>query len=342
MNSSIGILTFHNANNYGAVLQSYALSTTISKLHPDWSVKFLNYDSPSMPLRAAQSEVFSNFCTKHLSITDPLDSAEALSNYLIHNNYTAVVTGSDQVWNLNLTGGDTKYYLDFVPKGINKYSYAASIGANVLDNTMQATIPALVSSFDKISLREESHVNFIQNCAPCKVTSHLDPTLLLTADEYTKEFQLTATSEKYILLFYFQGDPFLIDLANLLSAKYKLKLIAISGYDNCMFINGSLTPGNITPEHWLEYIQNASLVLTDSFHCTSFSIIFHKPFYTYTGGTGNSVRLLNILEKLQLLNRNLISIKDINAIDFTCDYTAAECILTVERKKAFDYLKSFC
>ncbi|MGN0513852.1 MAG: polysaccharide pyruvyl transferase family protein [Lachnospiraceae bacterium] len=340
MNKNIGILTYHNANNYGAVLQAFALSHTLKELYGDESaIQIIDYDSPSMPLKEKQIGVFREFCNEYLPVSKPVATKNELARYISSNSFDAIIAGSDQVWNLSLNGNDTTYFLDFVHAPVKKFSYAASIGSNQLNESVKKRIPELLSSFDKISLREKSHLQFIQDSVNCPVCNTLDPSLLLTAKDYTKHFNLESGNEKYIFLFYFQADPFLIDLANLLSVYKGIKLIAITGYDNCMFVNGTKTPGNVSPENWLQLIKNASMVLTDSFHCTAFSIIFRRPFYTYTQRTGNSVRLLDLLREFQLSERNLSKLFNISDIDLACDYSKSEDLIETKRKESLEYLR---
>lgn len=331
-----GIITFQNANNYGAVFQAFALKKTIEKLGK--TVQVINYDSPGMCLKRIQQKQFSEFINTYLDLTPEYKD----KNEIDISGFEAIISGSDQVWNPRLTGGDMTYFLDFVPKDVKKVSYAASIGLNGdLFMEHKEVFEKYVPDFSGISLREETHVDYIQSIAKDKeVIASIDPSLLLTSKEYLDAFNLPDNrSEDYIFVFSYALDPKMYDFANMLSLKSGYKIVALSPYNAGSYVNGTKVVKNVPPTNWLELFNKAKLVITDSFHGMMFSIVFNKPFYAYTPNRSNVARVKDVLKKLGLEDRKLTNITNVNDAVWKMDYTKVNEILKKEREKSVEYLK---
>ena len=333
---NIGIITFQNANNYGAVYQTFALKKTVEKLSCNVSV--VNYDSPTMGLKSIQRNEFKEFVEGNLNLTKEYRSKQEIDVA----DFDAIISGSDQVWNPRLTGGDMTYFLDFVPDNVKKVSYAASIGLNGdLFIEHKDVFEKYVPAFSGISLREETHVEYIQSIAKDKeVIASIDPSLLLTSKEYLDAFELPDNrSEDYIFVFSYALDPKMYDFANMLSLKSGYKIVALSPYNAGSYVSGTKVVKNVPPVEWLELFNKAKLIITDSFHGMMFSIVFNKPFYAYTPNRSNVARVKDILKKLNLEDRKLTNITNINDTVWEMDYTKVNEILEKERKKSLEYLK---
>ncbi len=334
---NIGIITFQNANNYGAVYQAFALKKTVEKLGHNAAV--INYDSPSMGLKNVQQSQFKDFIDEHLNLTKEYISKEEIDTSL----FDTIISGSDQVWNPRLTGGDMTYFLDFVPENVKKVSYAASIGLNGdLFVEHKNVFEKYVPEFSGISLREETHVDYIQSIAKDKeVIASIDPSLLLTSKEYLDAFNLPDNrSEDYIFVFSYALDPKMYDFANMLSLKSGYKIVALSPYSAGSYVNGTKVVKNVPPTEWLELFNKAKLVITDSFHGMMFSIVFNKPFYAYAPNRSNVARVKDVLKKLGLEDRKLTNITNVNDTVWEMDYTNVNEILKKEREKSLEYLKN--
>ena len=330
----IGILTFQNANNFGAVLQAYAMQETIKKIVPA-TVEIINYDSPQMHLKKLQSSIFKEFTAKYLNLSIPYMDANDFSR-----TYDAVIVGSDQVWNPQITHFDTTYFLPAIPNTVKKVSYAASIGLNPgYLSTYSEFFQAAFFDFPYLSLRERAHVDYLSSLLERPVIASLDPTLLLTADEYSQAFQLQTISDKYIFLFSYAADSKPLDMANLVSIQTGYPVICYSlYYKSVHLVSGSKLYSSLSPEEWLTYVKNASLVITDSFHGVMLSIVFNRPFYAYTPDKSNMVRIVDALELFGLKGRCLSNVENINDMRFDLDYTNAEQIINKERVKSLNYL----
>lgn len=333
---NVGIITFQNANNYGAVYQAFALKKTVEKL--GLAVKVINYDSPSMGLKEIQQSQFKEFIDEHLNLTKAYSSKEEIDV----SEFDAIISGSDQVWNPRLTGNDMTYFLDFAGEGMKKVSYAASIGLNGdLFMEHKDVFEKYVPEFAGISLREETHVDYIQSIAGGKeVIASIDPSLLLTSKEYLDAFGLADDRrEDYIFVFSYALDPKLYDFANMLSLASGYKIVAISPYSAGNFVDGARVLKNVPPVEWIQLFNKAKLVITDSFHGMMFSIVFHKPFYAYTPNRSNVARVTDVLKKLGLEERKLTKVMSIKDVSYETDYERVNKILTVEREKSLEYLK---
>lgn len=335
---NIGILTFQNANNYGAVFQAFALQTTLEKLGVN--AKVVNYDSQPMMLKRMQKKVFAQFIEENLHLTSFANEKEKIDT----KGLDAILCGSDQVWNPHLTQKDTTYFLDFVDQDIQKVSYAASIGLTEENcKEYQDIFKKYLPDFDKISLREESNVPYIQNLlqGKKKVQANVDPSLLLTKEEYLKAFHLPLdSSEEYIFVFSYAYDPKLYDFANMLSLQTGYKIVALTFYNDGSFVDNAKVLMNVKPEDWLMLFNRAKIVLTDSFHGMMFSMVFQKPFYVYTPNRYNVARIKDALEKFGLKDRTLKTVRNIKDVSFSLDYQNVNQVICAEKEKSMEYLKS--
>ncbi|MBD5497009.1 MAG: polysaccharide pyruvyl transferase family protein [Lachnospiraceae bacterium] len=330
----VGILTFHNANSMGAVSQTYALQEALRKLGAE--VHVINYTAPGMQLQARQTQEFKEFTEKYLYLTPLYESGEEIDC----SQFDEIIVGSDQVWNPLLTKYDGTYFLDFAGPEIVKVAYAASVGVNTfLDGSFTEPFAKYTPYFDAISLRESVHVPAVMQYTRCPVLHTLDPTLLLSDEEYTSAFGLQETDEEYIFLYQIGIDPKLLDYANMIAMQYNCKLIALARYSDFYFVPGTELVSDITPEQWMTYIKNAKLVLTDSYHGMNFSIIFRKPFYVLTELKYNLIRVVDLLSVLKLEDRKLSCLSDVRDVDFSIDYSETEKILESRKEESLGFLK---
>lgn len=194
------------------------------------------------------------------------------------------IVGSDQVWNfyeypLNKCKNPLHaYFLDFGASSTKRISYSASWGKPEISDEYKNEIQPLLSKFNYISVRERTGVSLCQACGAKKVELRCDPTLLLKADHY-RQLYLTEKNpdfpERYILV-YRLGNPCdfpMKKISNWANSK-SLEVIYVTA-------NGlSDTYKKIYPtiQQWLSLIDNAEYVITNSFHCCVFSLIFRRKF----------------------------------------------------------------
>lgn len=254
------------------------------------------------------------------------------------------ISGSDQVWNAAITNGvfDSAYFLNFGSVEIGKMTYSVGADFRNLENPAQM-LKDLVKGLDVISMREEKWEPVVREAAEGKVQTHIDvdPTLLLTADQYEQFMpNLPKEPEPYILTYTMVGETQkqIYNGARILSEKTGLKVIDIAGDPNAM--NKKVKDNRLCgPDEFLWYIKNAEYVVTNSFHGTVFSVQFSKKFITIPHAqTGN--RVTELLDKLGLSERyHTVTVEAINRITNDIDYEAAHAKLDALRRNSAEFLQ---
>ena len=312
MKMKIGIMTFWwTQDNYGQILQCYALQKHLQEQgHDVYLIRYIfTEDSKSSfyyklwkglnPIKLSKF-IFRKLKKKNAEREKKLRNFDDFRNKYIHqsqNIYTAYaqlkedppeadcyIVGSDQVWNfggLKLSQCKNQvhaYFLDFGKESTKRFSYSASWGKTEISDEYKNEIQPLLSKFNYISVRERTGVSLCQACGAKKVELRCDPTLLLKADHY-RQLYLTEKNpdfpERYILV-YRLGNPCdfpMKKISNWANSK-SLEVIYVTA-------NGlSDTYKKIYPtiQQWLSLIDNAEYVITNSFHCCVFSLIFRRKF----------------------------------------------------------------
>jgi hypothetical protein len=360
----IGLLSYHNSVNYGAVLQIYALKKTLEKLGADVSVidykainseyefsldnvirhiglsralvKYLYYHTFAKKLINAKKRKFTEFINVNFNLTRSFNSTDEFGS---GNNYDIVICGSDQIWNPEITNGfDRMMFCDFYSTKTQKFSYAASVGdVKIIDTEeKRKEFFKLLKNFNSIAVREKELADFISQNSKINTLVTLDPTLLLNASEYTPIKDAPKSIDRYILVYQLARYPRSMEVAHLLAKEKNLKIIEIINNPYVLLRDKSML-FSASPLEFLNLVQNAEYVITNSFHGTIFSIIFKKDFYTVASRTRNS-RITNLLTTLNLTNRLLYEDSEIlprNSID----YDKVGVLLEKEREISLNYLK---
>lgn len=320
----VAIITFSRGLSYGAMLQAFALKKTIEKFNckcdvinygtlgdtqrfiltkkKNLFIKYLLIDLLSIPSEDIRRKKFKNFMRRDIGITKKHYSNQK-ELQLLNKEYDYFVAGSDQIWNPFLNQKDLTYLLDFVEPGKIKIAYAPSFGITALPNDIKADYEKYIKKFDYLSVREVAGQKIIDNLLNVSAKVVLDPTFLISADDWS-HLSLPPQNEKdYILCFTLGSDrPKKIDgFLNKLSNKTKYEIISVGGF-------GYIKTGNekvlysIGPRELLGLIKNAKIVITNSFHGTVFSIIFKKQFYTFMNDNMENVntRLEELSNKFDL------------------------------------------
>lgn len=360
----INIITLHRAENYGSVLQTFALQYKIEELghevkildyHPErytnkGLLKRLKYKSPRFknplfllaaktliyPSYLRKNKIFSNFINKYLNLSTNsfATNEEAKGQFEEADIYC---TGSDQVWNSHWNEGIEKaLFLDFVPKNKLIFSYASSIGLSKLPEYEKDLTRQLLDKYEFISVRENTGVEIIKELGRKDVVQSLDPTLLMTKEEWEKYADNAYKNKKYILTYNLHHDPEIDKYAQALSRKYHLPVYNISYNWHDIIRKGKLQwcP---SVEGFLGLIKYAQFVIADSFHATVFSIIFERSFVTITPEIASS-RITSLLDMLHLSERNIPRYTDITLIETPIDYGKVKQLIDIEREKSMNYL----
>jgi len=347
----IGILTYHYSfNNYGAVLQGYSMYKLIEIMGFDSYL--INYvpknDTPKKKIIHAIKKSlgfrFEKFRRKHTKrIPNNIIHEENLKE--LNNKLDGFVVGSDQVWRYRDNENELlSYFLNFAGLEKLKIAYGVSFGVDSWEGDQQITnkIRNLINKFHAVSVREESGIKICKQIFNVNSSKILDPTLVLN-----KQYFYNLANVKII-----QGKTNFNYLAYMLldeSKEAECLFKNIAKNNGLKFYNIKGIP--IMPKYgfylfnsislWLNNIKNAELVITDSFHCTVFSIIFHKKFVCIANEYRGITRLINLLEMINLKSRLFKSLNNVKE-DFIfseIDYKNVDQRLEFEKKKSITFLK---
>lgn len=318
MADKIATITFHRALNYGAILQCFALQKAIQNLGYDSEVldydckmiskdyKMLKFDSKVsfikslllFPLYYRKKKNYNRFIKQYISMSREYDyheMAEATQDY------AAVITGSDQVWNYRLTGADSAYFLDFVPEHRKRLSYAASFGIKEIPESRKSFYQKNLMGMGHISVREKTAASMVEQLCDRKAEIVLDPVFLQTAEQWRKI--MPKKKEREYIFVYMPGEHTIKSVVNLARRK-NLKIIYCS-YDISLR-SPKKNVGDIRlsmgPDEFLSLIDGAEYVVTGSFHATAFSLILQKKFFVEVPPTVGS-RITDLLTTFDLRDR---------------------------------------
>lgn len=339
----IGILTFHEADSYGAVLQAYALQETLTGLGADSEFVQIRTatttqapPSPSTPAAALfarriqeagkkREQLFEEFRDQYMHLSKPYQPTDAIDC-----DYDCFIAGSDQIWNFRIPGADARYFLPFATPE-KRYSYAASFGADALPEKAKSWVAEQLSKFSGISVREESGRQIVSELIGSNAEVCLDPTLL--PDRNTWE-ALTSNeaSENYVLLFMLKYDEVLVQKAKEEASKRELPLrIITAAFMPQVGMEAWNSTGVI---HWLSAIRHADCVFTNSFHGMVFSLIFGRDFHIEKLGGELSTRNGRLEELLADLELN----ESLNGV-VSPDYDKVWQRLTYRKETSLAYLR---
>lgn len=361
----IGILTFHNAHNYGAVLQAYALKIKLKRMGYEAAVlnyrnkyigrnykKVLHIDFwkrdilPSrwgkvlrevrdvfygLPEWQKQWQVFEEFTNEKL-----LDGEKRrlTLDEVASKDIDVYVLGSDQIWARELTHGlDPAYFGQFAPDK-TKISYAASVPNGSIPENEKPYFKQYLEALSHISVREEKLAESLRQLTGREVDTVIDPTLLLEKEDYQELLYKNPLKHgKYVFAYFVVENELLSRIAKKAAEIMDCELIELH-YKKTPSINGDNMVFDAGPKEFLTYIRDANLVITNSFHGTVFSILFQKKFYSVYKENG---RIENLLGFLGLADRHITEESGIRP-DVEIDYGETERSLKEYRRKSVEFL----
>lgn len=362
--AKVELITLHRVKNYGSVLQAYATQEILK--NNGYEVEIIDYypkryTKHGMLLRIKNQNkylkksllirtisriiifpsyllrfnTFNKFIKKHLNL-----SKNVYKNYdeLKKNlpDSEIFVTGSDQVWNSDWNDGiDECLFLNFTNIKY-KIAYAASFGKSKLDDWEKEITKELLSKYNSISLRENSGVKICEELGINNSINVLDPTLLLTADEWRKISSNKYKNEDYILVYNLNRSKKIDNYAKQLSKKTGLKVKYLSYQLHEFYRNGKMYC-NPKVSDFLALIDNAKYVISDSFHATAFSLIFNKEFIIVYPDKF-STRLQNILKLLDLEDRVAKDDKNLEMVNKKINYKEVNKKISMERDQSLKWL----
>ena len=318
----IGILTLPLQDNYGGLLQNFAVQKVLQQMgHEAITIDYMK--TPTPPLwryvkswiktilllcigkqrkfikythageRNLQNE---KFLSLHINKTKTYYTYD--TKILKQNKINTLIVGSDQVWRPKYNYRIENSFLDFCKNlnNLKRIAYAASFGVDEWEYTAKQTkkCTSLAKKFDAISVREDSGKTLCNKFLGVEATTVLDPTLLLDKDVYCKICKdIPIKNEKFLAAYVLDKNEATYKECESIAQKYNLTL---------KFFEADSKASLSIPE-WLSMFRDASYVVTDSFHGTVFSIIFNKKFkclYNKSRGSARFETLLKIYESGKL------------------------------------------
>ena len=351
------VITMHSVCNYGTQLQAYATQEKLKQYFDE--VTFIDYRRPDtygmglvnsfakgnilkglavLPTIFYWKKVFGSFQNKYLNISkkkylklSDFDNFEDIADVYF--------SGSDQVWNTGWNNGIIPpLYLSFVPDNKPRYAYSSSFGKSKLDEKDIEDSKKYLQKFDMISVREESGVGIIKNQLNIDNAIRIvDPTLAMPIEFWRNLAPKRKIKEDYILIYNLNRSKEFDEYAEQLAKKTGYKLYRFCTRVDQIFRNGKSI---VIPEifDFISLVDNAKIVLTDSFHATAFSINLNtEPICIYPDNY--SGRLSDFLKLVGATQRHAKDYNDFEVIDRHVDFERVNQILDEERNKVDEFLK---
>lgn len=318
----IGIITYSWAQNWGALLQAYALMTFLN--NQGYETKLINYrefdtklistvksfsdlivDLFTITASKRRIDHFNAFRNEDLIFTKKCNSTAELTD--LNSVFDVFITGSDQVWNVGL-GVCKDFYLEFAYEDKKKISYAASFGISEIPEKYRAETILGLRNIDFISVREQSGARIVKNLLGIEPSVVLDPVFLLKEEQWKSFFStINIKYKNYIFVYPTQVTKTLVDCVKIM--KKKTGLIAISPF----YVPGCKIVKDIGPKEFVKYIFDSKLVIASSFHATAFSLLFNRNILCITHSQTGS-RTTDLLSSLNLQSRIITNLEQLQVL----------------------------
>lgn len=378
----IGLVTCYFHHNYGSMLQAYATEMIMQQmglpyqtiackapitymegnkllyiakklLIGDWKMRLGKIKIEMEKKRnlafaknwEVRNKAFDDFANTFFHVSPYCRNRAELSR--MAENYSAFLVGSDQLWRTDSV--EHGYYtLEWVPDHIRKIAYSTSIGVKEVPWFQVEKNKRFMNRFDYIALREQSACDLVYKLTGRKVQVVLDPTLLFTGEQWMAIQQKEPlTDGKYIFCYLLGDNPQQRELIKQVKAKTGYKIVALQHLDDYIPSDEGFADEApyVGPREFLNYIRNAEYVFTDSFHCSVFSILYKKNFFTFSrfaegAKQSTNTRIDNLLHIVGLESRRMTADKTADdVVKFIGGFESVDDRLNALRKSSMDYLK---
>lgn len=363
----VNVITRHAPANYGSLLQTIATQKIISDLGYEceiidyipkyetgvriaftqlkqkkkWNnnlIKKLLYIAAREPENIIMYKKFSAMRKRTLNLGFRCCSIEELKETYRNETGSIYVTGSDQVWGSVSTGiYDPAYFLDFIPKDARRLSFSSSFGKTAFDAQTKEEYKQLLLKYDAVTVREDSAVELI-NTMGIHAEQILDPTLLLTSDEWEQYITPMRKPDRYVLVYQIHNNPGLDIYAKNFARYVDMPLVRISPLFHQAKRGGRFV---YLPDigGFLDLIKNADHMVTDSFHGTAFAINFNTRFVEVLPNTDTGSRNQSVLKLLDLTDRIVKEFDKFDLADKQIDFSSCRKKLETEREKSLNIVR---
>ena len=354
----VGIVTFHKPYNFGGCLQALATSYILSSLgHTPYfvdywpkyhqeqysifsfhrfftmptvkdSIFYLRNSIVNFKANCERRKVFTSFINRYISPqSKPVCEC-----------FDVIVYGSDQIWRKQpgLNKYNPVYFACNQFKASRHVAFSASMGILPHNSEDDALLKDYIGHFSQMSVREGDLKEYVEKLGFKDVYLTLDPTLLLTINDWNKIIKLQKFDGRKYLLVYALNGCFDYTVIQQFAQSKGLDVKYIDGNSKCITNHSDVQ--TVGPDDFVNLIRNAEYVLSSSFHGLAFSIIFHKEFYV--SFKVNAARAKTLLDNCGLSNRFLAPYSPIPVITDSIDYVAVDLRLQNLRNRTLRYLKS--
>ena len=356
-NKKVGIITFHFAHNYGAMLQAYAMQEQLLSMgydafiidyEPDYHKKLFdihhlkNCFEPHpiitihhivgyllrFPIGAIRYNNFESFKTLRMRLYPYSPGSD-------YSEFDYIILGSDQIWNHDLTNHcfDPPYYGEGFKSKV--FSYAASSKYEELSDDVKRTFEEKLKPIFAIGVREDSFKALLQPLTEKRISINLDPSLLIDETLLTGLDLRRPIKSKYVVIYEIDPHKEVIKMANQYARRHGAKVISLVAFvdwkrrlQNCDQV--------ASPERFLAYIKHAECVFTTSFHGAAFSILFKTPFFAVRQNTNADIRIGYLLTTLGIKD-NFVSL-DARPQENHIVYSEVSSKLELLRRNSMGYL----
>lgn len=359
----IKTITCHNVYNFGASLQAHALMYYLQKLGHDveiidympdyirqnlslWAIgtrwkknllirlAFYIYVVPIRLLQIRTRKKYKSYNKKYFKLTRCYNSFQDLQKNPPQADL--ILCGSDQIWNPLIRNGlDKAFYCDFMPDSTYRASYAASFSVSTIPSQYADFIAKELKKMDLISVRENSGLSILRDLGITGGCLVVDPVFLKTKEEWL-DMTYTPKYSNYILVYDQENSKLIKDIAVKMSRENGKKIVAFKDLYPRFYANYVVSYAD--PIDFISLIAHADCVITNSFHCTAFSIIMEKNFYVIkrTHQKVNS-RMTDLLSVLDIKDRIINSLEDIYNSK-SIDYDKISSCLHILKSKSLEFL----
>ncbi len=365
----IGIITQPLRNNYGGLLQNYALQQLLREFGHEpvtldwcggksswrrfayrvkrWMLWFLRKSpKPQYQLSQEESRVISRntvrFVSQYITRTQRIHTSKGFFEESKRRGLQVLITGSDQVWRPRYAEGHLLDMFLLFSEGLDvkRIAYAVSLGTDQweIPPKQTALCRKLAAKFDLVTVREHSALSLCQKYLGVEAIHLLDPTMLHEKSLYEEMVMRSGTPPSKGNLFHYMLDPSSekFELIDKVARGKNLKPFTVMP----LYQDGNRSKSNVKREidkcvfpgveEWLRAFMDAEMVLCDSFHGCVFSIIFNKPFWVVGNEKRGNTRFVSLLNTFGLQDR-LIPVPD--EVDFyaTIDWDRINALLAEKR-----------
>lgn len=328
----VGILTYHSAHNYGAVLQCYALQEYLKSLghevvvvdyrpkyfhyglfvwynwlsaNPVKMVKKLMFQCKIFKTQKKRIDAFVSFIRKRLNLM-------SLNLNASQDDIDCFVFGSDQIWGKHKGLFDPIYFGDFkAAKGHKLISYAASASLKSLTADEMKKVSNWLKSFSAIMVREQSLQSLLSPLTEKNVSIVIDPTLLLSSTQWNNIAVPPGKERPYLLIYQMRSNLLVYQISKAMADKHGLQIVElVTSIDD---VNRPYkTVNTASPEEFVGWLCDASFVVTNSFHGTAFSLIYKKKFVSVKQNEISDLRISSLLTIANVRNRFIGSFDELD------------------------------